>query len=66
MVFNEETNYVNLKGRDKNSIHLDRIDHAKGYEVNNIQTLKSSINAQKGNSEKYYQAATGRMEDMPF
>ena len=47
-------NYINKKGRSKNSFHIDRIDNSKGYSIGNIQILTNQQNARKGAIEKIY------------
>lgn len=56
--FCSETNYLELKGKTKNSASIDRIDPNKGYEVGNLQVL--SIQA---NSAKQW---TDKNDDCPF
>ena len=49
--FCEETNYIELKGRHKSSMTIDRKDSTKGYSYNNIKILSMSSNASKGNRD---------------
>jgi hypothetical protein len=42
-----ETNYLELKGKNKKSASIDRIGHKKGYSFDNIQILTLSANSQK-------------------
>jgi hypothetical protein len=50
--FCKETNYIELKGKEKNSATIDRINHKKGYTIDNIRILSLSDNSKKGNYEK--------------
>ena len=45
--FCEETNYLELKGRTKNSASIDRIDPSKGYIKGNLQVLTLGQNSAK-------------------
>lgn len=48
--FCNETGYLEKKGKDKNSMTIDRIDSKKGYSINNIRILshyENSIRADK-------------------
>lgn len=45
-----ETNYIQGKGKNKTSYHIDRIDETKGYTIDNIQVLTNSENVKKYNS----------------
>lgn len=45
--FCKETNYLKLKGKSAKSASIDRIDHTKGYEYNNIQVLTLAANTAK-------------------
>lgn len=51
--FCNETGYLELKGKLRKSASIDRIDHTKGYSLDNIQVLSLSDNGKKGNEEKY-------------
>lgn len=42
-----KSNYLNCKGIQKFSFHVDRIDETKGYNINNIQLLKNIDNVRK-------------------
>jgi len=42
-----KSNYLNCKGIEKNSYHIDRIDESKGYEIGNIQLLTNTENVRK-------------------
>lgn len=50
--FCQETGYLQGKGKKKKSMSIDRIDHTKGYSIDNIQILSLSENGIKGNHEK--------------
>lgn len=39
--------YLILKGRKRDMLHVDRKDHTKGYELSNLQTLSARENSQK-------------------
>ena len=45
--FCAKSNYLNCKGVEKNSYHIDRIDESKGYEIGNIQLLTNTENIRK-------------------
>lgn len=45
--FCKETSYIELKGRNKNDLTIDRIDARKGYEDGNIQALTNTQNKKK-------------------
>jgi len=42
-----KSNYLNCKGIEKFSYHIDRIDERKGYEIGNIQLLTNTENVIK-------------------
>lgn len=42
-----KTKYIDVKGRGKESYHIDRIDENKGYTIDNIQILTNSQNVKK-------------------
>ena len=46
------TTYLDGKGRERQCLHIDRIDPAKGYTFDNIRTLTCSENTAKGNEER--------------
>lgn len=50
--FCQETDYLNKKGKNKNSASIDRINPNKGYSYNNIQILSLSENTKKKYSDK--------------
>lgn len=50
--FCEKTNYIELKGRSKNSMSVDRINPKKGYEIDNIQMITVSENVKKMHLDK--------------
>ena len=50
--FVENTAYIDGKGRTRHCLHIDRIDPARGYTFDNIQTLTCSENTVKGNEER--------------
>jgi len=59
----KETNYITRKGREGDKMHIDRINHLKGYSIDNIQILSCRENSQKGNREKKLKvAAQGAFE----
>ena len=60
--FCEETNYIALKGRHKKAATIDRIDHTKGYSIDNIQILSLQENGKKGQQEGQGQYD----DDVPF
>jgi hypothetical protein len=45
--FAVKTEYIGKKGRTAESYHVDRIDPARGYTINNIQVLTNSENMRK-------------------
>ena len=45
--FARETNYMKGKGRNKYSLHIDRIDETKGYTKGNLQVLPNADNVKK-------------------
>lgn len=47
----EENNYIDEKGRKANSATIDRIDHRKGYSIDNIQVLTKSENSKKRHTD---------------
>ena len=59
--FCAETNYIELKGKTGKSASIDRIDHLKGYHIDNIQILSLSDNSKKQHTDKNNQD-----EDCPF
>lgn len=42
-----ETKYMDVKGREKDNYHIDRIDENKGYHIDNIQILTNTENVKK-------------------
>jgi hypothetical protein len=48
----QQQNYMDNKGCERHCLHLDRIDHTKGYEVGNLQIITCSENVVKGNQER--------------
>ena len=42
-----KSNYLNCKGIQKFSYHIDRVDETKGYEVGNLQLLTNTENIRK-------------------
>ena len=42
-----KSNYLNCKGIEKFSYHIDRVDETKGYDVGNIQLLTNTENIRK-------------------
>jgi len=42
-----KSNYLNCKGIEKHSYHIDRIDETKGYEIGNVQLLTNVQNVRK-------------------
>lgn len=59
--FCEETDYIAKKGRYKKAASIDRIDHLKGYSIDNIQVLTLSENGRKGQQE-----GASQYDDVPF
>ncbi len=47
-----KTDYLNLKGKNANSLTIDRIDNKKGYQIDNIQAVSLSYNSRKSYFEK--------------
>lgn len=45
------TGFVEKRGRSSGSLHIDRIDPAKGYEVGNIQVLTATQNIHKRDAD---------------
>jgi hypothetical protein len=43
-----QTNYLELRGQEPNSMTIDRIDHDKGYHIWNIQLLNHAENSANG------------------
>lgn len=50
--FCKKTNYIDNKGKTKDSATIDRINPTKGYSLDNIQILTLSENGYKGAYEK--------------
>lgn len=48
----EGTKYIDEKGNDRYSLHLDRKDNRFGYEPGNLQVLTCAENGLKGNLER--------------
>jgi hypothetical protein len=48
--FCEDTRYLELRGRDPNSLTIDRIDHDKGYHIWNIQVKSFYENCVAGHT----------------
>lgn len=46
--FCKENDYLELKGKTKNSLSIDRIKNFQGYNLSNMQTLTLSLNSKKG------------------
>ena len=42
-----KTKYINVKGVNAESYHIDRIDETKGYSIDNIQLLTNRENVKK-------------------
>lgn len=51
-LFCEQTNYLVLKGKTAKSASIDRIDHTRGYYLDNIQMLSLSDNSKKQHTDK--------------
>lgn len=49
--FCEETNYLELKGKHKNAMTIDRIKSNLGYEIGNIQIMRHGENSTKQNKD---------------
>lgn len=58
-----KTGYLDKKGRYADSFTIDRIDHFKGYDIDNIAAITNRENAIKGNNEKKLK---NTIEDCPF
>ena len=58
-----KTEYIQGKGKTKDSYSIDRKDSSKGYTKNNIQILTLSENSRKGTKTLHYdwQAKTARV-----
>jgi len=48
----EATRYVDDKGKQRHCLHIDRIDVAIGYTLDNLQVLTCGDNVAKGNAER--------------
>lgn len=61
LVLCEKTGYLLSKGCEADKLHVDRIDHLKGYEDGNIRVITCRENVIKGNKERWasYYAGTG-------
>ncbi len=44
--------YMDNRGHERHCLHLDRIDHTRGYEVSNLQIITCAENVAKGNKER--------------
>jgi hypothetical protein len=44
--------YMDNRGCQRHCLHIDRIDHTRGYEVGNLQIITCSENVVKGNKER--------------
>lgn len=61
--FCSRTNYIELKGREANSLSIDRINPLLGYEVGNIQVLTKSENTRKMHADKkWMKKYTGKLK----
>ena len=60
--FCSETNYMQLKGRSKNSASIDRKDQNRGYFYDNLQILTVSENS----SKYHYDRKNNVQDDLPF
>lgn len=47
------TNYIELRGRNKEAYSIDRIDSTKGYQKGNLQILTVSENSRKQDNPLY-------------
>lgn len=56
----EATDYIEQKGRDPDSLSLDRIDPNRGYEFENIKVVTISENSSKGSYERWITTKDGR------
>ena len=61
-LFCEQTNYLVLKGKTAKSASIDRIDHTRGYFIDNIQVLSLSDNSKKQHTDK----SVNQDDDCPF
>jgi hypothetical protein len=48
-----DTHYLDLKGRVRGLLHLDRIVPALGYVAGNVRVIPMSLNVAKGNVERH-------------
>jgi hypothetical protein len=67
--FVEGNSYIDGKGCQKHSLHIDRKDATLGYAVGNLQVLTCTDNVAKGNQErrnKYVQDKIDAAEADPF
>lgn len=65
----EPTRYLDDKGNERHSLHIDRIDATLGYTTGNLQVLTCTENVVKGNAERRQQFVDekirGRVADDP-
>lgn len=45
----ERSGYIDLRGKKRNNLSIDRIDGSKGYEIENIRAITLSENTSKAN-----------------
>ncbi len=53
--FCRETNYIELKGRYKESISIDRIKNYLGYVYDNMRVVTVGFNSAKGVSDEFFE-----------
>ena len=51
IAFCKETGFADKRGRSSSSLHIDRINPAKGYEIGNIQVLTARQNIHKRDAD---------------
>jgi hypothetical protein len=49
--FCARTGYLEKRGRKPDSLSIDRIDHRKGYHIDNIRAIPSFLNSWQGHTE---------------
>jgi hypothetical protein len=54
------------RGNTANCISIDRIDHTKGYSIDNIQSLTVSENSRKWHHHDYHSEQRDLNENEPF
>ena len=64
--FCNETDYLDKKGKDRDSLTIDRIDNDKGYEYSNLQALTLAANSVKESLRRKYKSQEPDFSDLPF